>query len=238
MRREYKIITTSSAQNFFLTYYLLIRYFIHKKFNNKKIKKGNLYKEYKEYIEKNLKIKRDYFTHNINNLDFFFKKHNLYDENINALELGSYEGNSAVFFLKHFKKINLTCVDTFEGSDEHKEQNFNEILDNFNFNIRNFKDRVNIFKSSSKNFFKNINKSNFDLIYIDGSHYAKDVLDDALNSFDVLNKNGYMIFDDFLWDFYTNQNDNPIGGVKTFIKKNFFKIKIISVGYQIILKKL
>ena len=54
----------------------------------------------------------------------------------------------------------------------------------------------------------------------------------------MLNKNGYIIFDDFLWDFYENINDNPIGGVKLFIKKNFFNFKIISIGYQIIIQKI
>ena len=112
------------------------------------------------------------------------------------------------------------------------------MFDNFNFNIKDFKDSVDVIESDSNNFFENINKSNYDLIYIDGSHYSKDVLDDAINSFKVLNKNGFMIFDDFLWDFYPNKNDNPIGGIKIFLKKNFFKLKIISVGYQIIIKKL
>ena len=74
MRKEYKIIVSSSSQNFFLSYYLLLRYFIDKKLNRKKIKKGILEKEYKEFIKKNLKIGEDWFTHNINNLDLIFKK--------------------------------------------------------------------------------------------------------------------------------------------------------------------
>ena len=238
MRKEYKIISASSSQNFFLSYYLLFRYYLFKKLNNKIIKQSILLNEYKSFIEKNLKIKQDWFTHNINNLDFIFKKYDLYKKNINALELGSYEGNSSVFFLKYFKNIRLTCVDTFKGSIEQGNQNFNIVFDNFNFNIKDFKDSVDVIESDSNNFFENINKSNYDLIYIDGSHYSKDVLDDAINSFKVLNKNGFMIFDDFLWDFYPNKNDNPIGGIKIFLKKNFFKLKIISVGYQIIIKKL
>ena len=93
-------------------------------------------------------------------------------------------------------------------------------------------------KSSSKKFFENINNQKFDLIYIDGSHYAKDVYEDAINSFKILNKGGFLIFDDFLWDFYSEINDNPIGGIKLFIKMFFFKIRIVSINYQIIIQKL
>ena len=74
MRKEYKIIISSSSQNFFLSFYLLLKYFISKKLNRKKIKKGKLSKEYKEFIQKNLQIGEDWFTHNINNLDLIFKK--------------------------------------------------------------------------------------------------------------------------------------------------------------------
>ena len=238
MRKEYKIIISSSSQNFFLSFYLLLRYFINKKLNRKKIKKGTLDSEYKKFIEKNLKIGEDWFTHNIKNLDFIFKKKQLYDKKLSVLELGSYEGNSSVFFLKYFQNIKLTCVDTFKGSDEQGNQNFDKVFENFQFNTKDYRNRIKVYKLKSKEFFKNINHSNFDLIYIDGSHYAKDVFEDAINSFSVLNKNGYIIFDDFLWDFYKNINDNPIGGIKLFIKKNFFNLKIVSIGYQIIIQKI
>jgi hypothetical protein len=39
----------------------------------------------------------------------------------------------------------------------------------------------------------------FDLIYIDGSHQAPDVLTDAVMSFQLLRVGGVMIFDDYLW---------------------------------------
>jgi predicted O-methyltransferase YrrM len=39
----------------------------------------------------------------------------------------------------------------------------------------------------------------FDLIYIDGSHQAPDVLTDAVMSFQLLKVGGVMIFDDYLW---------------------------------------
>ena len=39
----------------------------------------------------------------------------------------------------------------------------------------------------------------FDLIYIDGSHQAPDVLSDAVQGVNLLKIEGVMIFDDYLW---------------------------------------
>ncbi len=238
MRNEYKHMLKSSKKNFFLSFYLLLRYFLFKKLNNRKIKDRNLQSNYLEIIRNKLKIKEDWFSHNINTLDFFFKKKNCYEKKINMLEIGSYEGNSSVFFLKYFPKLNLTCVDTFKGSTEHDNKDFNQVYENFKFNVNGYEKRLKIIKDTSDNFFKSPDADLYDLIYIDGSHYYKDVLNDARNSYMSLNKNGYLIFDDFLWDFYSDPNENPIGAIKLFLKENFFKLKIVSIGYQIILKKL
>ena len=39
--------------------------------------------------------------------------------------------------------------------------------------------------------------NNFDLIYIDASHYAPDVLSDAVLAFKLLKPGGILIFDDY-----------------------------------------
>jgi hypothetical protein len=238
MRNEYKHLLKSSKKNFFLSFYLLLRYFLFKKLNNRKIKDLNLQSNYMEIIKNKLKIEDDWFSHNINVLDFFFRKENCYEKKINMLEIGCYEGNSSVFFLKYFPKLNLTCVDTFKGSAEHGNKDFNQVYENFKFNVNGYEKRLKIVKDTSDNFFKSPDTDLYDLIYIDGSHYYKDVLNDARNSYMSLNKNGYLIFDDFLWDFYSDPNKNPIGAIKLFLKEYFFKLKIVSISHQIILKKL
>jgi hypothetical protein len=233
-----KLILKSCTSNFFLSIYLYIRYVWFRKLNKKKINKNELKLKYLEIIKKDLKVKNDWFSHNIPNLDFFFKKDELYKKEVNALEIGSYEGNSSFFFLKYFDNLKLTCVDTFKGSDEHTNKNFNIIFENFKFNTSSFTERIKVFRESSDSFFSKKNDEMYDLIYIDGSHYCDDVLNDANNSFKYLNKNGYIIFDDFLWNYYPDINDNPIGAIKKFLKKNFFNLKISSIGYQIIFKKI
>ena len=38
-------------------------------------------------------------------------------------------------------------------------------------------------------------------------------------------------------DYYNKINLNPIGAIKKFIFKNFFNIKIVSIGYQLVIQK-
>ena len=69
-----KLILKSCTSNFFLSIYLYIRYVWFRKLNKKKINKNELKLKYLEIIKKDLKVKNDWFSHNIPNLDFFFKK--------------------------------------------------------------------------------------------------------------------------------------------------------------------
>ena len=62
-------------------------------------------------------------------------------------------------------------------------------------------------------------------------------IQDFKNSLSVLNINGLVIFDDFIWDHYKNIEHNPIGGILPIIKNNN-SISIISVSNQIIIKKI
>jgi hypothetical protein len=52
---------------------------------------------------------------------------------------------------------------------------------------------------TSTEYFKTDRRATYDMIYIDGSHIAKDVLRDAVCAFDYLKKGGVMVFDDYDW---------------------------------------
>jgi len=212
----------------------------------------NLIKQFKLEINK-LKFSRNWFTKNIPIWMYIFHKNR--DIKINKiLEIGSYEGMSALFLLKNFPNSKIDCVDTFEGSDEYKTDNFSDIENNLNFNLKSFEGRYNFFKMTSDNFFnKKIYKNDlYDMIYIDGSHYADQVYKDAVNSFKILKINGMIIFDDFLRNKlddvvvtdkmqklgHESEKKNVIGGILQFIKNYNNKIEILFVGYQVFLKKI
>ena len=101
----------------------------------------------------------------------------------NILEIGSYEGRSALFFLNNFKDSNIHCVDTWSGSDEHDNFNFSVIEKNFDSNTSKFKltNRIKKFKMTSNEFFMT-NSMKYDLIFVDGDQSSNQVKIDINNS--------------------------------------------------------
>ena len=155
------------------------------------------------------------------------------------LEIGSFEGNSALYILKNFKTKNVICVDLWDlYDDEFKEENL-EMYNNFKFNLSEFEGRFSFFKKTSDEFFEK-NEKKFDLIYIDGSHEASQVYKDLCNSWNCLNQEGIIICDDYFYgDLYKNQNMNvPATSINKFLNKNKKEITIICVNNnQIFFKK-
>ena len=83
------------------------------------------------------------------------------------------------------------------------------------------------------------NKKEFDIIYVDGSHHAKDVLEDCVNSWRVLQKNGILIIDDYFWIGYENNDLNPINGINDFLRKYKKEYSVLKLSkYQLFIKKL
>ena len=78
----------------------------------------------------------------------------------------------------------------------------------------------------------------FDFIYIDGSHYSKDVLEDAILAWRLTKPGGVIIFDDFNWTVEgTDIRDirNPRARIESFCY--FFKPTIIGVYNQLVVQK-
>ena len=89
---------------------------------------------------------------------------------------------------------------------------------------------------TSDEFFK-INNIKFDLIYVDGDHKAQQVSKDINNSWNILNKGGYLILDDFMWWYYSDLKKNPSTPINNFIKNNINDIAHLIVWHQVIVKK-
>jgi len=165
-------------------------------------------------------------------------------EKIEALEIGSWEGMSSLFLLQYFDNLHLTCVDTWQGGDEHKALDFNSenVLNNiekrFDSNVGKYSDRVTKYKGTSLSYFAcNDEREKYDLIYVDGSHYCDDVLIDAIKSFDVLKVGGLIIFDDYFWRYYPRVIDNPAFAINTFLRMKRDSLKIVRIYEQLIIEK-
>jgi|TARA_B110001450_G_scaffold221587_1_gene217706 predicted O-methyltransferase YrrM len=143
----------------------------------------------------------------LNNFDIF---HHYLPKDLTTsfsyLEIGSFEGLSALNILYNYKNSKVTTIDLWSTSNinsEALEVNFNEVEKKFDENLEGYK--FNKIKNDSVIALRELlrNKIFFDFIYIDGSHNGEDILCDAIESYKLLNIGGTIIFDDIL-----NSNSN------------------------------
>lgn len=197
-------------------------------------------------IVPSLSTSYDWFTPNIPRWLRVLDDHHLAQKHgLQVLEIGSWEGLSAYFILHTLPNATLTCVDTWEGSDEHKTGPFskeykpNKVEQSFDSNLAPFRDRLNKQKCTSFSFFaNNSGRDQFDLIYVDGSHYTDDVLIDAVKCFEMLKIGGLMIFDDYFWRLYPNPLDNPAAAINLFLRLKHGAYKLIDVSGQVTIQKI
>ncbi len=76
----------------------------------------------------------------------------------------------------------------------------------------------------------------FDFIYIDGDHRELAVYEDAVNCFDLCKTNGYILFDDYLWKDFSDEQVTK-KGVDKFVSEYSEKIEVILDGNQFLIKK-
>ena len=154
------------------------------------------------------------------------------------LEIGSWEGNSALYILKNHSTENVVCVDLWDTDNNFKELN-KKNFDNFIKNLKEFENKYSYFKTTSDDFFLK-NDQFFDVIYIDGWHGTSQVNKDISNSWKFLKIGGIIICDDYFYgDIYKNSyKDIPAPAINNFIKENKKNLKILCVNNnQIFFKK-
>ena len=214
---------------------LVIYIFLLSKIKNVFIKSKIKYeKKNHKIILSNKIISNDYFSAHAY---YFYNLLIKLPKDFKYLEIGSYEGNSALYVSTNFPKSSVTCVDLWEGVEEYEGKDFSIIEKNFDFNLQGL-NNINKIKSTSDNFFIK-NKVIFDFIYIDGNHKFDYVLRDCENAWRFLSKGGFLVCDDYIWNYYKDLLDNPCYAINSFIKKKNAEIKVLSVtNSQIFIKKI
>ena len=103
---------------------------------------------------KSIDLSKKWFTNNL-----YFLSKNLSNLKVkNLLEIGSYEGRSAIFFITFFNYAKIYCVDTWKGSDEHKKNIFKRVEKNFDLNTFSYLNDKKLIKvkTDSDSFFKKL----------------------------------------------------------------------------------
>lgn len=165
-------------------------------------------------------------------------------ENVRWLEVGSYEGRSALWTLDNVltgRGSSITCVDKWEGLWMQKcaeELRFDE----------NLLGRENVIKrvGRSEVVLPTLPRRHFHGAYIDGSHKDEDVYRDAWQVHSLLLPGALMVFDDYeaepprSWAdgivVYGPRQFEVFGAVNRFLKELGDGVRVLHADWQLIAK--
>lgn len=199
-----------------------------------------------EIAQKGYQFSQDWFSHNIPIWQQYLSQF-VGMPGLKVLEIGSWEGRSTCWLIDHVlthESARITCVDTFEGGAEHQtyaDGYLKSIEERFDFNIEQTRhpEKVRKLVGKSQVVLRSLIPNGYQLVYIDGSHIASDVLEDTLLTWGLVQVGGVIIFDDYGFQFPQTIEENPpkvaLDMFLTVFKK---KINLRHQGYQIILEKI
>ncbi len=154
------------------------------------------------------------------------------------LEVGVFEGRSLLWMADNVltdPSTRMVAVDIF--MDEY-EANFDH-----NVSVSPAKDRIRKIKGPSALVLADSELGKFDIIYIDGSHTADDVLADAVLAWQHLAPGGIIVFDDYEW---TGRGKDaaplpaellPRLAVDAFLAAYRYELEILHRGFQIAIRR-
>jgi hypothetical protein len=157
---------------------------------------------------------------------------------LHFLEIGCYEGNSTCWWLDNIlthPTSSITCIDPFVAHAD-QERHFD-----FNIAAARAQDRVKKIKAFSFDTLRRLPQRAFDLAYIDGSHLAIDVAQDALLTWPLLKPGALCLFDDYAFD----QKYPEVGGIRwarrgidgmLVVVDGWYEV--LHRGYQLLIRKI
>lgn len=166
------------------------------------------------------------------------------DTIVDALEIGSFEGRSAIFWLNYFPTCRLVCIDDFAGSPEHRDMNLQHALplleQHFDENLGQYGDRVEKIKARSIDALASLGIAGrcFDFVYVDGGHRAVEAYADATLAWPLLKPGGLLLFDDYTWTLMPNEMDRPKPGIDAFLQASQGTYRELLRDLQILIEKL
>lgn len=183
------------------------------------------------------KFTQDWFSNNILSLSEMLAR---VPSKKAFLEIGSFEGMSACWFLKNHlaEDGRLVCIDTFNGGAEHVSTTFVGVADRCRANteeVRKPNQVVEIMEMTSVLALAKLidGGEQFDFIYVDGSHTTPDVLMDATMCLQLLKVGGVMVFDDYMWDMHKPVLETPKLALDLFTSIYRDQVDIIMLSYQL-----
>ena len=180
-------------------------------------------------------FEEDWFTHNIPLWGALLESH-AGRPGVRYLEVGLWEGRSLFWMLDRIlthPSARATGIDIAISAT---------LLDNLERS--GTADRVTLIEGSSQLELRKLPPASQDIVYIDGSHTAADVLEDMVLAWRLLEPGGLMILDDYRWKGFTDPArpalpDELLPGlaIDAFVSANRNYVEVVLKGYQMVLKK-
>lgn len=173
----------------------------------------------------------DWFSHRIPQWEEFIQPV-LKGKPARWLELGSYEGRSALWTLENIltnSEARLICVDIWTNP---------EVSARFDANIMGSPHAAKVTKIRSRCFeaLRQVTGP-FDCVYVDADHQAKAALQDAAMVWPLITKGGFLIWDDYLWKQPDPTKLPPKPGIDAFLELWKGEFTVVHHGYQVIIRK-
>jgi predicted O-methyltransferase YrrM len=174
---------------------------------------------------------KDWFSDNIATWERFLEPYRG-RAGLNYLEVGVFEGRATVWMAENIlthPTSRLTALDVFPGD---LKQRFLA-----NLQASGFGGEVTTLVGFSQQTLRQLEPDSFDIIYIDGSHQADDVLVDVVLSWSLLRQRGMLIFDDYQWKPELPPELRPRPAIDAFVTMFRREVEVVSRGYQLMLRK-
>jgi hypothetical protein len=169
------------------------------------------------------------------------------------LEIGTYEGRSAYWFLQNIlthETARLICIDPgmrlkpkrleqlYKDAPQDKPETDEEMEGRIRHNLLDspYGNKVEWIQNYSQNVLQKIPLHSIDIAYIDGQHNAAQVLLDTMLTWPTLKVGATIIFDDYTLTF--QNSEGPGIAIDAFIRIFENNIKILEKGNQVIIQKI
>lgn len=154
------------------------------------------------------------------------------NERLRILEVGSWEGRSALFFLRFFPNASIVCIDNFAQYPETENR--------FDRNLARFGTRVEKRKGESFPTLDRLITENrrFDLVYIDADHFYEPVTKNTVRSWELTEPGSVIMWDDYGWG-----RDHPTEiraktAIDAFLRDREGAWRLLGKGYQVAIERL
>lgn len=144
---------------------------------------------------------------------------------IEYLEIGTLHGANLLSVNMTYAahpQSHLTIIDPYKDYSEYGEYqgeqqlNLQTLCNNLNY-FKVPKSKVSLHRNLSHLVLPTLQENYYDLIYIDGNHTSKSVLEDAVLSWRKLKPGGFLIFDDYDWGNSEQSGGCPKDAVRCFV---------------------